>query len=421
MRYTGEFRRRRLPAPVLAGTCAVALLAGAVATGIAGRPPAAAAGAEVVTRPASGVWVAEGGGFGHGRGMSQWGARAAALRGRTAEQIVAFYYPRTVRKAVGNPTVRVRVGTDPELVVSPSPGLRVSWRGGRLVLPARAQVRRWKVGAYAAGLRLAYHAGHGWRWWGPRLPAAVTVVSSRPVRRVHWRDRTATDYRGTLAVSRSGRRVLVVDRLPMESYLAGVVPRESPASWPMQALRAQAIAARTYAYAAVRSPRSARYDLCDSTACQVYGGAARLRPDGTRLFGERRRTTAAVASTAGVVLLSGRRPATTEYSASNGGWSAPGGRPYLVGRRDPYRAGDPYLSWRVRVSVADLGRKFGFSRLDRLRVLRRDGHGAWGGRLLEVELTGLDGAGKPRAVTVGGGRLRRALGLRSTYFRLRAG
>ena len=423
MRYTGGFRRGRLLASAAGGTCAAALLAGAVTAGVAGGPPAASAAAEAVTRPASGVWVVEGRGFGHGRGMSQWGARAAAAGGRSAGQILGFYYPGTVRARIGNPTLRVRVGTDPELVVTPAPGLRVSWAGGRVALPARptaAGADRWKVGAYARTLRLAYRTRAGWTWWGPVLPRRVSMASSRPVLRVQWRDRTATEFRGVLAVTRAaGGSVVAVDRLPMESYLAGVVPRESPASWPAPALRAQAVAARTYAYAAVKRPRSSLYDLCDSTACQVYGGARQLWPDGSRLSGEERSTTAAVAGTRGVVLLSRGRPATTEYSASNGGWSAAGGVPYLVARSDPYTAGDPYRSWAVRVKVADVGRKFGFSRLDRLRVVARTGRGHWGGRVLDVELVGLDGVGKPRAVRVSGGAVRSALGLRSTYFRVR--
>ena len=98
----------------------------------------------------------------------------------------------------------------------------------------------------------------------------------------------------------------------------------------------------------------------------------------------------------------GGRVATTEYSASHGGWIAYGGTSALPGRRDPYRAGDPYMYWRVRVRVVDVGRRLGFSRLDRLQVLRRDGQGEWGGRVLQVRLTGLDGAGRPRTRTVGG-------------------
>lgn len=422
MRYTGRSGRRRLPASALAGTCAAALLAGAVTVGVASRPPGAAAAAEAVTRPADGTWLIDGRGYGHGRGMAQWGARAAAARGLSAEGILAFYYPGTVRTRVGNPALRVRVGADPELVVAPAPGLQVRWRGGLVRVPAAPGADQWKVGAYGSRLRLAARGRSGWAWWGPVLPAQVEVASSAPTLRAHWRDRTATDLRGVLTVTRSaGGTVVVVDRLPMESYLAGVVPRESPASWPLQALRAQAVAARTYAYASLKRPRSSLYDLCDSTACQVYGGARRLRPDGSRLSGEERSTTAAVAGTSGVVLLSAGRPATTEYSASNGGFSVSGGVPYLVARADPHVAGDPYATWQVTVTVADVGRKFSFSRLDRLRVVARSGGGSWGGRVLDVELVGLDGVGKPRAVRISGGTLRSALGLRSTYFRIGPG
>lgn len=420
MRYTGVFRRRRLLTSVVGGIGAVALLAGAGVAVVVGRPPPASA-AESVIRPPSGVWVVDGHGFGHGRGMSQWGARAAAAGGLSAERILGFYYPRSSGRRIGNPVLRVKVGTDPSLVVLPAPGLRVSWRGRVVSVPAVRGALRWQVAARGAGLQLRYRAATAWVWWGPALPARVDVTSSPSTLRRLLQDGTYTEYREVLTVLRSGAAATVVNQVHLDTYLRGVVPRESPASWPAQALRAQAVAARTYAYGRLRSPLSGSYHICDTTSCQVYGGAARYRADGRRLSGEDASTNAAVASTAGLVLMVGSRLATTEYSASHGGWIAPGGTAALPGRRDPYRAGDPYLYWSVRVRVADVGRRFGFSRLDRLQVLRRDGQGEWGGRVLQARLSGLDGAGKPRAVTVGGAALRSALGVRSTYLRLRAG
>lgn len=420
MRYTGVFRRRRLLAPAVGGIGAVALLAGAGAAVVVDRAPAAAAG-ESVVRPASGVWVVDGHGFGHGRGMSQWGARAAAARGRSAGQILRFYYPGSTGRRIGSRILRVKVGADPSLVVLPARGLRLTWRGRRLSMPASPGVLRWQVAAYGGTLRLRYRTATAWVWWGPTLPARVDVRSSRSALRVRWRTGTSTDYREVLTVIRARAGVTLVNQLHLERYLRGVVPRESPAYWPIQALRAQAVAARTYAYARLRSRVSALWDICDTTSCQVYGGAARYSAGGRRLSGEEASTNRAVASTAGLVLMVGRRLATTEYSASHGGWIAPGGTAALPGRRDPYRAGDPYLYWWARVPVAEVGRRLGFGRLDRLQVLRRDGHGEWGGRVLLVRLTGLDRAGRHRVRTVSGGLVRSALGVKSTYFRLRAG
>ncbi len=399
---------------------AVALLAGAGVLAVVVDPPRAAAAAEVVIRPASGTWTVDGHGYGHGRGMSQWGARAAAAAGLTAERILAFYYPGTVRTGIGNPAVRVRIGADDSVVLRPVAGMRVSWAGHAIVLPVVRGAVKWQVAARGSTMRLRYGTSRRWVWWGPALPRQVNVTSAHGVLRVYWKDHTATDYRETLTATRSGSGVVTVNRLHLDTYLRGVVPRESPSYWPRQALRAQAVAARTYAYASVRSPRSTRYDICDTTACQVYGGAARYSTRGTRLYGEQRTTTAAVASTAGIVLTAGGRVARTEYSASDGGWIAYGGRSYLRPKRDPYKAGDPYAAWTLRVNVVALGRKFGLARLDKLEVTGRDGQGAWGGRLTAARLTGIDGAGKHRTVTVTGARLTSALGARSNYLHLRA-
>jgi stage II sporulation protein D len=422
MRHTRVHRnRRRLLKPTGAAIVTILLAGGAGAVVIGANAPGAAAAAEVVTRPASGIWTVDGHGYGHGRGMSQWGARAAAAAGLTAERILAFYYPGTVRTGIGNPAVRVRVGTESSLVLRPVAGMRVSWAGHAIVLPIVPGLVKWQLAANGATMRLRYQTATRWVWWGPALPGQVSVTAAHGVLRIYWVDRTGTDYRETLVATRSGSGIVPVNRLHLDTYLRGVVPRESPASWPPQALRAQAVAARTYAYASVRSPRSTLYDICDSTACQVYGGSARYSAGGSRLYGEQPTTTSAVASTAGVVLTAGGRVATTEYSASNGGWIAAGGRAYLPAKRDPYTALDPYAAWTTTVNVIALGRKFGLARLDKLQVTGRDGQGAWGGRLTGARLTGIDGAGKPRTVAVTGSQLKTALGARSNYLRLRAG
>ena len=400
---------------------AIALLAGAGAVMVGGDPPRAGAAPEVVTRPASGLWVVDGHGYGHGRGMSQYGARAAAARGMTAEQILGFYYRGTTRSRIGNPVLRVRLSLDPYPKLRPVGGLRVYWGTRSAALPAVRGALRWQAAPWGDGLRMRYQTATAWRWWGPALPTRLAFGASRGMLRAYRNDRSATDYRERLEVSRVGAVTRTVNRLHLETYLRGVVPRESPASWPIQALRAQAVAARTYAYARIRNPLSSGYDICDTTSCQVYGGATRYRADGRRLAGEERSTDTAVASTAGVVLTAGGRVASTEYSASHGGWIAAGGPAYLPAKRDPYTAGDPYATWSVRVRVADVATAAGLRRLDRVQVTARDGAGQWGGRVLGATLTGLDPAGRPREVRLGGSALRDALGVRSTYLRIRTG
>jgi stage II sporulation protein D len=419
MRYGGKHEGRHLLSSSFGGTCAVALLAGAATAMVAEQAPASAAG-ETHVRPASGIWRVEGRGYGHGRGMAQWGARAAAAAGSSGEQILAFYYPGTVRGAIGNPTIRVRVGPDPNLVVGPASGLKASWSGGSIGLPSSPGVNRWRVLERGRGLGLRYHDARGWHSWGPALPASVEVTASTRTLRVHRHDLTSVDYRGSLVAARSGAGTIVVNRVPLQAYLSGVVPRESPASWPVEALRAQAVAARSYAYARMRRSSSTRYDICDTTACQVYGGAAKYNSAGERIYGAHARTDSAIKSTAGVVLTYAGRPATTEFSASNGGVTVGSSLPYQVAKTDPHVAGDPYRVWTERVRVSDVAAAFGFSRLDYLRVTQRDGHGAYGGRVLSVLLAGRR-AGTAYSTTVTGNGLRSALGLRSTYLTLRTG
>ena len=298
--------------------------------------------------------------------------------------------------------------------------MRVSWPGGTVLLPVVRGNTKWQLVAGGSTMRLRYRTTK-WVVWGPVLPRQVTVTATHQVLRVYRAAGTATDYRESLIATRSGATVVTVNRLHLDTYLRGVVPRESPSYWPQQALRAQAVAARTYAYASVRSPRSSLYDICDTTACQVYGGAARYYARGTPQYGAPAPTPPARDPPPGGIQTPAGRVATAEYSASNGGWIAYGGKSYLLPKRDPYTAADPNASWSFKVNVVALGKKFGLARLDTLQVLRRDGQGAGGGRLTQARLTGIDGAGKPRAVVVTGSQLKNALGAKSNYLRLRVG
>lgn len=99
-------------------------------------------------------------------------------------------------------------------------------------------------------------------------------------------------YRGLLEISDRPEGLLVVDELGLEAYLCSVVPSEIPASWPVETLGAQAIAARTAAWASLGRYRRRGYDLCPSVACAAFSGVGVERP----------RTDAAIAATAGVVL-----------------------------------------------------------------------------------------------------------------------
>jgi len=139
-------------------------------------------------------------------------------------------------------------------------------------------------------------------------------------------------YRGAIEVVPADGGLAVINDVGAEDYVKGIA--EVPASWPTEALRAQAIAARTYALnqktSTADSPWKAHgADICNTDSCQVYAGLAKEQgSDGANWV-------AAVDDTAGQVLVYRGRPLFAQYSASNGGRSTAGSQPYLRSIDDP--------------------------------------------------------------------------------------
>lgn len=217
-------------------------------------------------------------------------------------------------------------------------------------------------------------------------------------------------YRGVLRLVARGESVLVVNVVDLESYLRGVVPAEMQASWPLDALRAQAVAARTYALAR-RSP-NAPYDVCATSDSQVYGGVRIEHP----------RSDQAVADTAGQVLTYGGTFARTYYHADSGGviasssevWGA--SIPYLSAFRDVESHG-PHSTWEVRLEPGVIGAHLSAAgnhvgTVRQVRVLAS----SESGRVARLEVIGTDGR-----VVLGASEARvqaRAWGLKSTLFHM---
>ncbi|MFP5377577.1 MAG: SpoIID/LytB domain-containing protein [Acidimicrobiia bacterium] len=175
-------------------------------------------------------------------------------------------------------------------------------------------------------------------------------------------------YRGALEVVSAGGGLAVVNEVAFEDYLQGVA--EVPSSWPLEALRAQAIAARTFALHEMGRQSAGEAgrvgaDICATQACQVYTGLAKERQD------HGPRWVAAVRSTRGQVLLYRGAPILAMYSSSNGGRSVAGGRPYLRPADDPDSARGPYGSWQVRLGYGEVSRVFSLP--GALISLRRSG------------------------------------------------
>ena len=189
-------------------------------------------------------------------------------------------------------------------------------------------------------------------------------------------DGSAVAYRGELvAFGRSfdGSKVgaETVNLVAMDELMRGVVPRESPASWGdadggrgMAALRAQAVAARSYAAAGdtrwgdLHSGLGARATTCDDTFCQVYGGAATVSSAGTVTALTDPRTDQAVAETAGEVRIRNGAVARTEFSSSTGGWTAGGTFPAVVDQGDAVST-NPNHSWATSVARSKIESAYG--------------------------------------------------------------
>ena len=386
----------RLTGTLLVGLVAPLLLAA----------PASAADSWSVPRSATVTIV--GHGYGHGHGMSQYGAEGAARQGLTWREILGFYYPGTeVGRAGRSIRVLVSADTTDDLVVVPREGLTVHnlGTGETWLLPAR-DTTRWRVITVDGTARVQWLATR-WRTWRTLTGDGAFSAAGEPVTLVTPTGTRA--YRGRLtSAPLSGGRV-TVNTLRLEQYLRGVVPLEMPALWSPAAVRAQAVAARTYAAYERAHPRSVAFDVYDTTQSQVYGGVA----------AEHSASDAAVRATRRRILRYDGAPAFTQFSSSSGGWTAAGSVPYLVAQRDPYDdwSGNPVHEWSVKVSDRTFEAAWpALGNLRRITVLARDGNGEWGGRVTSLRLVG-----SRRSVTVSGDTMRSVLGLRSTWVTFRVG
>jgi SpoIID/LytB domain protein len=380
---------------LLSSALAAALVLGAV-VGL----PGAASAAETYPRPGSGAWEVQGRGWGHGIGLSQWGAQGAAEQGVGYRRILDFYYPGTTVGSVANSPLNVRLmahqDTSSVTLWAPRGATRLqvsgpgdttrTYAGGYVTVDRRADNRFWVRHTRANGAAGPVHAFTATELTvtgrdsdNNNLGAVVGSSSTR-----------GTWYRGTVRLVRENSTLFDVrNNVALEQYLRGVVPRESPAYWEPDALKAQTVAARSYVLAEIAGNSAGL--TCDTTACQVYGGRAVVDRSG-RVVTEQEhpRTNAAITDTAGEVRRYGGAVAFTQFSATNGGWSTAGSRPYLVARHDPWTGtatGDPRTTWTDRLSVSTVEAYCpSTGRLRNLVITKRDGNGAFGGRITEARV-----------------------------------
>jgi stage II sporulation protein D len=394
----------------LLGTSIGALLATSVLT----TPPAAA---DTAISAKSGTFTISGVGWGHGWGMSQYGAYGAARKGLTWKQILAFYYSGTrLAQQPSGYSLRVWItaDNDGDLRVRPAAGLTLRDASGHShLLPTGTKYRIWRVKRSGTGYALSYLNPDG-VWAIQRTSLSTTTwrfTNTANIVKVVMPSGSVREYRGSVSLITWGTTGRTVNRLRMESYLKSVVPSEMPTYWAANAVRSQAVAARSYATKLKSWAGSRSYDLCDTTACQVYRGFA-VTYRGSRTVHETANGNAAVAATARVILTYNGIPALTQFSSSNGGHSAQGDYPYLAPRPDPYDGLIKSQAWSRSISTSSIARRWpSVGTVRQLQVTARDGDGRWGGRVEAMKIIGSAGT-----LRVSGSSFQRAFGLRSTLF-----
>jgi stage II sporulation protein D len=349
---------------------------------------ASAASARVAQPVPTGAatFTVTGHGWGHGVGMSQYGAYGFAQKGWPYSKIVLHYYQGKELGAA--PVSRVRV-----LLASGGKSLKIGSAGNFRVRDGTGVMHEVAAGTHTLtpALKLVVDGGATARVLpGPLLfqPAGTPLALKRR-------------YRGTIQVDVVNGRLRAVNFVSLEQYLYGVVPAEVPFTWHPEALKAQAVAARSYALA---TRKTGAFDLYSDTRSQVYLGIDHEKPS----------TNAAVDATAGKVVLYEGKVAKTFFFSTSGGRTASAedvwgeAVPYLLSVADPYDSISPHHKWGP----------FVFTGAKLAKVLKMPGSVVD----LEPEMNSsrriktLNVVGTKRSMSINGNELRRRLGLRSTWF-----
>jgi stage II sporulation protein D len=334
-----------------------------------------------------------GAGFGHGVGLSQYGAYGYALHGVTYDRILAHYYTGT---ALGT--------TDPAATVR----VLVQATGtARFSGAARAATRRlspgktYRASRYGASQVALYGPG------GKRLGVYSAPLQVAAPKGGVLNLAGAGAYRGRLELRPDTfAGIDAINAVALEDYVAGVVSRESPSSWPIEALKAQAVAARTYAI--TTSKAGAGFDQYADTRSQVYGGVA----------AETASSNDAVTATRGQVVTYDGAPVVTYFFSTSGGrtenvensFVGSDPKPWLKSVKDPYDGVSPRHRWGpIRMSMTRAASTLGGlvkGRFKGIRVTRR----GVSPRIVSAKVIGTGGSTR-----VSGATLRARFGLGDTW------
>ena len=333
------------------------------------------------------TWEIRGRGWGHGIGMSQWGAFGYAKKGRSWKQIVHHYYRHTKIGASEGGEIRVllQAGGDSLEFTEATRACGADLDAGKTYSAVRD----------GGSVRLRGPEGQDLGGCGESLQAtggdAVRLVGKGA-------------YRGSLVFVPRDGGLYAINAVSLEAYLRGVVPNEMPADWPAQALRAQAVAARSYA---LSTADGGLFDAYDDTRSQVYGGIA----------SEEQSTNRAVTATSGRVVKHDGRVATTFFFSTSGGrteniensFVGSDPRPYLRSVKDPFEGASPYHRWKETFSQSEMESRLGDLVNGSLQAIEVTKRGR-SPRIVSAKVVGSGGSSE-----VSGPTLQTRLGLRSTW------
>jgi stage II sporulation protein D len=351
-----------------------------------------ASGALAANARAQVSWVVTGHGFGHGVGMSAYGAYGYALHGKGYQFILGHYYPGTSLGTVeGAHVVRV--------LLSSTAGDVTFSEATSACRTKLDPARTYEAHRFGGTVVLRTSGGKPLARCGATLRAAgAGVVNIGGLGR----------YRGALeTVVNEAGELNVVNALALDQYVKGVIPNESPPSWPVAELEAQAVASRSFALTA--GVDGDGYDLYSDTRSQVYKG----------LESEYSTSDEAEEATAGQVLMYEGEVAETLFSACSGGKTESienvfgSAIPYLVGVPDPYDGACPLHEWTLNLTGPEISAKLAGLLDGKLKkvIITKTGYSP---RIIEAKLFGTGGV-----TTVTGEQLEVALGGYSTWMTFR--
>lgn len=352
------------------------------------------------------IW---GHGYGHGVGMCQYGAYGQAKAGAKYDSILKYYFKGTyIEEYPGTvPTVRVLLKETTSFVeVSGSPSVNLYDEASKVYVikdfagKVKVEIEKdgkFKVYKLVSGSYQQLETAYS----GPLKVTASNHVS-------YYEGGTRYDYKGYLRiVANADKKTLnLVNYVDLENYIYGIA--EMSSSWPLEALKAQAVAARTYAYQRISG--SGIYDLTDDQYSQVYIGLNKING----YYGQQWKQ--ACDETSRKLLYYSGKPAHVYYHSTCGGhtensedvWSS--AFPEVRGVACAYCSGSPYFTWQTTITIDDIRRAFNDRNIVAVEVASRIEER----RVDDVRLYRSDG----EILTVSGSTFRSKLGLKSTWFYL---